>query len=244
MNIHFTDTELKEQLESNALTKTIVGSHLYKLNNKDSDFDILTIYKENNNSFLWEHHQLQYNTEDDLLFTSLNTFIRNILTGDSTINFEVLMSDELYGTELEFLIQHRKEFITYNLIKSYLGLAKRDFKNRKDPKKLSHFLRGVYFAEMLMNSNFKLFDYEGYEDVKSAKEGTLLDKEFIAQSAELKMLELRTELNNRLKSNKISLYPSTKTLKEIETKCINLQSDAEHIDYKDIILDSLSGINY
>ena len=97
MNIHFEDKDLFEQLKRESLVKVKVGSHLYGMETDESDVDYLYIYLKPENmkdSFIWEHHQLQYKEDGvDHNFVDLHTFIRNILTGDSTINFEVLHSN-------------------------------------------------------------------------------------------------------------------------------------------------------
>lgn len=63
MNIKLKN-EIQFKALSNATKVTIlVGSHLYQMSNEKSDMDILNItgnFMENQNSFLWEHHQFQY----------------------------------------------------------------------------------------------------------------------------------------------------------------------------------------
>jgi len=112
------------------------------------------------NSFLWEHHQLQYKEDGiDHLFVDLHSFIRNIMTGDSTINFEVL--HELKNSSLNFLYENRNFFYSYNIMKSYLGFAKRDLKQclingefNHNFKKLSHATRCVNSYHMIMNGEY------------------------------------------------------------------------------------------
>ena len=169
MNIHFQDKKLFDILNANSIVTIKVGSHLYNLDNEKSDTDFLTIYFENNQSFLWEHHQLQYKENGiDFNFTTIQNFIRNILTGDATINFEVLFSEELKHSKLSFLYENRYHFINYHIIRSYLGLAKRDFKmivkytnnfkefSADDFKKVSHFFRGFVFSNMLIDKTFDI----------------------------------------------------------------------------------------
>lgn len=157
MNIHFKDENLYHSLIKNTCTQFKVGAHIYALENENSDIDFLNIYFENNqnrNSFLWEHHQLQFKKHNiDNNFTTLQGFIRNILVGDATINIEVLFSEQMRDSSLNWLWEMRYSFINYNIIRSYLGMAKRDLKDwRKDTfngvksslktnKKLTHFLR-------------------------------------------------------------------------------------------------------
>ncbi|RLC45136.1 MAG: hypothetical protein DRH57_08595, partial [Candidatus Cloacimonadota bacterium] len=81
MNIHFTDNKLYTDLCSQSVAAIKVGSHMYGLNNINSDVDWLTIYIQpaaNRSSFMWEHHQLQYKKEKvDYNFSDLQTFVRN-----------------------------------------------------------------------------------------------------------------------------------------------------------------------
>lgn len=172
MNIHFTDEKLFTDLNTQSVGAVKVGSHMYGLDNENSDVDWLTIYIQpvaNRTSFLWEHHQLQFKKNNiDYNYTDIQTFIRNTLNGDSTINFEVLWSEDLKKTKLGWLPNYKQHFINYNIIHGYLGLAARDLKywNRdtnkgkkhtaETHKKLSHFVRGVIFAKMLINGYFKL----------------------------------------------------------------------------------------
>lgn len=113
------------------------------------------------NSFVWTNHQLQYKEDGvDHNFVSLHSFIRNIINGDSTINFEIVHSDELKGTCLEFLHTVRNSFNTYTMIRSYLGFARRDLKHigkcnttAEKLKKLEHIVRCSLFASHLINVN-------------------------------------------------------------------------------------------
>jgi len=165
MNIHFTDKKLFDKLKKATIAKVIVGSHMYGTNNENSDIDYLHIYATSENelmSFIQTNHQLQYKEEGiDYNFVSLNSFLKNIFNGDSSINFEVIQSDSLIGTDLEWLCSHKDTFITYNMIRSYLGLCRRDIKyyNKCDTdydkvKKLRHIIRGYIYAKKMISHNF------------------------------------------------------------------------------------------
>ncbi len=165
MNIHFTDKDLFERLKQATIAKVVVGSHMYGTNNENSDTDYLYIYATSQNelnSFIQTNHQLQYNEDGiDHNFVSLHTFLKNIVNGDSTINFEVVQSDALYDTDLHWLKFHSKAFITYTVVKSYLGLCNRDikfyYKEKNEyniKKKLLHIIRGCLYADSLLNNNF------------------------------------------------------------------------------------------
>jgi len=165
MNIHFTDENLFYKLMKNKLLQIEVGSHMYNLTDEYSDIDSLIIYtpfKNQLNSAFTNHHQLQYKYNGvDYIFVDLITFIRNAVNGDSTINFEVINSNELINTKLELLYNNRIFFYNYNIIKGYLGLAKRDLKqlnkvydanHRSQNKRLIHAIRGYYTAYQIMSS--------------------------------------------------------------------------------------------
>ena len=165
MNIHFNDKELFEKLKSATIAKIVVGSNMYGTQNSSSDIDYLYIYatSENElNSFVKVHHQLQYKEDGiDYNFVSLHNFLNNCINGDSTINFEVINSTSLIGTDIEFLYNFRKTFLTYTVIRSYLGLARRDSKHffsvktdYEKSKKLKHVIRGYLYSKDMIENNF------------------------------------------------------------------------------------------
>jgi predicted nucleotidyltransferase len=278
MNIHFTDEILYTDLCSQSVGSIKVGSHMYGLNNENSDTDWLTIYIQpikNRNSFMWEHHQLQFKKDKiDYNFSDLQTFIRNTLTGDSTINFEVLWSDDLKNTEFAWLSEYKEYFINYNIIKSYLGLAKRDLKYwKKDThngkkhtiethKKLSHFVRGVICAKMLINGYFKLdlknhktfeqWDYSDYELLYRIKHGAM-DYSFkgLVDIVEKQMHFLRVENNVNLENKNIPLYMNSNMLRIIDNKVndfiedFDKQSDIIKTNYDTMYYKTLeNGVQY
>lgn len=167
MNIHFNDQELFERLKSSALIRLQVGSIMYGLEHTNSDTDYLYILPTSDNelnSFQQCYHQLQYNEDGiDHNFTNIHNFIRNTIKGDSTINFECINSEQIIGTELNFLHELKSIFNNYKIIRSYLGLAKRDEKyydkettNEGRHKKIIHVIRGYYFARTIVDNTFTL----------------------------------------------------------------------------------------
>jgi predicted nucleotidyltransferase len=216
MNIHFTDKDLFERLKNATIAKVVVGSHMYGTNNEHSDTDYLYIYATSQNelnSYVQTNHQLQYKEDGiDHNFVSLHTFIRNIINGDSTINFEVMQSNCFAGTELSWLIGHKHSFITYTIIRSYLGLARRDVKhyykynNDQDKKKrLGHIIRGYLYAyDMIYNRwnfNFKSCNKELI---------SLIETLDVSKTSTLKLYDqliskLRDDLNERFNNKKLGL---------------------------------------
>lgn len=217
MNIHIKNKALFDELIKSTYFKVEVGSKLYGLKTDKSDTDILCIYRESNKNSLLSsiHHQLQYkDTENnvDYIFTTLPNFVRNIMIGDSTINYEVLFTDELRDSELKFLWDCRYWFRTYNLTKAYLGFAKRDLKQTFNSafdrnKKLSHAIRGILAANLLLTNNESVHPIYQVA-MKDAKAGTLSDEKFdeIRQNAFDTCEDLRHQLNDQLEQKKIWQY--------------------------------------
>jgi predicted nucleotidyltransferase len=212
MNIHFTDKELFERLKSATIAKVVVGSNMYGTNTETSDIDYLSIYATSENellSFIKTHHQLQYKEDGvDYNFVSLHNFLENCLSGDSTINFEVLCSPALIGTELEFLYNHRKSFLTYSVVRSYLGLARRDVKHFYSAKtesdrikRLKHAIRGYIYARDMIAGDF---DFGGCNQELL---GVAMDHTSNKQIKEydIKISFLRNELANKFNGKTLGL---------------------------------------
>lgn len=213
MNIHFTDRELFDQLKKATLAKIKVGSHMYGTNTEQSDIDYLYIYATSENELLsaiQTHHQLQYIDIDgnDHNFVSLHTFIKNILNGDSTINFEVVQSNGLFGTNLDWITKNKDAFITYTIIRSYLGLARRDIKhfhkaNTDYLKKkcLGHIIRGyIYARDMIYDQwNFSLANVE----LKTIIETLDVTNNKTLREYEAAISDLRNELNDKFNNKKL-----------------------------------------
>lgn len=207
MNIHFADKKLKEQLDHSTIFEIEVGSGMYRLKTSESDTDILKIYLEgdlNLTSITPNHHQLQYNdTENniDYIYTSLGQFVKNIISGDSTINYEVLQSPE-FRKEFKDLYFFVNKLDKINTIKSYLGMAKRDIKMlKKEPsnKKAYHIQRGILFAESMLNNIniFRILDeFRGMLSLTRDSK-SLLNFESICYGAEYKMNVLRESIKDK-----------------------------------------------
>jgi predicted nucleotidyltransferase len=244
MNIHITNKTLFESLKLATIAKVRIGSHIYKTNNKDSDEDFLYIYatsiNESNSPFK-VHHQLQYKENNiDYNFVSLHNFIHNCINGDSTINFEVIFSDELEGTSLEFITKDdiKNNLISYTIIKSYLGLARRDVKhinkykddyNRK--KRLGHIIRGYIYANQMIEHSFDFnvcnkFFKNIIDDISVSEYNNYLN------TYSKNIDELRKELNNKFNIGKLGLPKilNVETAIKIESEILNL---CESDYYKD-----------
>lgn len=210
MNIHFYDKKLFEQLKKATLVQVKVGSHMYGTNTENSDTDWLYIYATSENELLsaiQSYHQLQY-IEDgvDHNFVSLHSFIRNCLSGDSTINFEVIQSGALADTSLSWLDDMKDSFITYNIIRSYLGFARRDIKHfhkQKDDynkrKRLGHIIRGYIYARKMLGHHWNF--YTANKELRSIELDVSSNK--MLRYYEAKISELRNELAEKLNDHTI-----------------------------------------
>ena len=255
MNIHFNDIEVKKSLDDNSIVRFIVGSKLYKTNNKNSDTDYLSIFLNPTFSFYWENHQLQFkDTNIDYNYSELRGFIRNLLTGDSTINLEILFSEQDFG-ELSFLKDFKFDFINFNIIRSYLGMARRDLKkyvSTKENKKLAHSIRGYIFAYQLfykkdldvkMNTNFyskEIIDKELYMQIKN---GYKISK----SELEKRISKLRNAINSAYEKGNLNRMMKVERLKELDEtiKSFYKSKNIKSIEYGNLFYDVLeNGIQY
>ena len=240
MYIQFTDSVLFDNLKEATITTLKMGSHLYGTQTESSDTDYLCIYIDgysNYNSFLWEHHPLQYKTSDaDWNFTTLQKFIRNLINGDSPHNYEVLFSEEILNSDLSWLLEYRSHFAGYNLIRSYLGLVKRDMKDFNKElhgvdrskitelgyKKLAHAYRGLDTAIALMVGSpyqyYKGGDSEKLSYYKALKTGDVsYDEVKTAKTWIDNNLELvREQLNDMLNRKDIAKIMRTNIAQELD----------------------------
>lgn len=211
MNIHFNNSELFKDLLENTIVSFQVGSHLYNISDKESDNDVLCIYYPSNyelNNFFFLHHQLQYKVNNtDYLFTSLNGFIHNLINGDSTINFEVLQAGLFDGTDLEFLSSYVEDSKNFSVIRSFLGMARRDVNgfskrnsDRDKVKGLYHIMRGYYSAKQLINDDYDFYAILEFLNM-TINSGGFSDEVKINKTVKMyskKITELR-EVNNSIR---------------------------------------------
>lgn len=219
MNIHFTNESFFKELQENSLVKLEVGSKMYGFDNANSDVDYLYIYLRpyvNDTSFVWEFQPLQYKEDGvDHIFVDLNTFVKHVMTGESTLFFEAL--HELNGTSLQRLYDYRKWFYSYNVIKSYLGLAKRDFKKVSDSitneyvnyKKLHHGVRGYWSAQMVLEGQYsnqwREMKPETYDAAMRLKDGKMdVDPRIVIDYYQNWLQVLRVDTTRKLELGKIN----------------------------------------
>jgi hypothetical protein len=122
----------------------------------------MQLLKTELHSFITTNHQLQFKENNiDHNFVSVHSFLKNCVNGDSPINFEVIQSDELLHTPLEFITKCKKAFRTYTVIKSYNGFVKRDIKHFSKAvtdaekfKRMGHIVRCILYTELLLKHTF------------------------------------------------------------------------------------------
>ncbi len=231
MNIIFNDQELFENLKNNALFSIEFGSKLYGINNEFSDTDLLYIIADQDNSLVWDNHQLQFKEKDiDHIFVSLKTFIRNLLTGDSTVNYEIITTEEFKKSELFSIFENTSFFNNYNLNKSYLGLAKRDIENAIEEltknnkinyKKISHAYRGLVTAKLNLqhtySNDFKQ-DLQSLDIIKKIKNQQIsIDVEFL-KKIHIEIEAERQKLNQLFQNKKIDRVMDLKKMNELEKR--------------------------
>lgn len=159
------------------------------------------------------HHWLHFKGKDDhgmsvdYLFTTLSDFYRAVVNGDSHIPIEVLFKNrgDLGGTCLEFLTgQYSEYFGTYKVLRSYLGLARKDIKqareflikgnNTKVNKKIRMIIEGLYRVAKAIKVDF---DYP-----------KTMDRTHLLNYLQTEHDKMRLEINLRKESGNIDvIYP-------------------------------------
>ena len=238
MNIHFTNKNLKEQLDKSTIFKIEVGSGMYKLKTPESDTDILCIYLEgslNLTSITQTHHQLQYNDNEnniDYIYTSLGQFVRNIISGDSTINHEVLQSSEFINkfhnyTLLILFLNFFRPFKSFSCSSRDVKMLKKELSH----KKAYHIKRGILFAESILNDVNIFYSLDIHrKNLSTIRDtGTLLDFEGFIQIQEARINYLRESIKDKqFKLSSTDMY-------NINTAILNIYN--EYKDQQQIFID-------
>lgn len=201
MNIKITKKEFESFINNEViLYKGIIGSRLYKTNKDDSDFDILIMYeKEFKSDILYpNYHQFQYDDVENntqYMLISKRHFFKNLFSGDATINADIIMFDSYPLTSKSDILNTVR---TYNIIKAYIGFAKRDIKdylNKRGKNKMFHIERGLYCAEELLNG--RLPDINKLKEFGNGDINELKEKEDI----------LRKKCNEMFDNGELTMYP-------------------------------------
>lgn len=220
MNIKINTAQARFILDGYALRTYTVGSHLYGVQGPASDVDYLVLYRSfhetadlhypNYHQFQWDdtEHNAQY------LFSSERQFWKNLYSGDSTINADVVLFAEGAYSEVQKLNITR----TFNIIKAFLGFAKRDLKLlNKGKNKLFHINRGLYCAQCLLENRLPLLSAFGFTETSTQ---LLANRE----------AELRARCNTLLETDELSLFPKVPVVKagnELEALLIEANNTKE-----------------
>ena len=239
MNIHVTDEQLKDELFNSELIRIPFGSLVYGLNNEKSDEDFICIYAESNieqQSFLWEHHNYQIKENGvDYIFTTLNNFIRNLLNGDMPGNLEAVHHYVLIGTPLEYLYNHKHEFLSYANIRSFLGYAKRDLKHSlRDDSRLCHAYRSLISAKKILENDYSPYcaTWDEYVILKNMKEGNLSlnDKKNYCSNMEIEIQNMRDKINHMLENNEIARFMDIKKMINLDNWLLTKKQSSWYTD--------------
>lgn len=205
MNIKITKEE-NERLSKWTTSEFIFGSYLYGTNSETSDKDILRIYIPDKfwYSFITTiefKHCFQYDDVENnvqYVYVLYSQFMKLLYNGDNTIFSDIL----LFKDNVDL-----KKYKTYNIIKAYLGYAKRDLKHNTF-KRIFHAERSLYTAECLLNNEQPLKgDIQGIYKNSRPKEYLILKEN-----------SLRKRLNEMLEKQIISRYYIPETKDELLNK--------------------------
>lgn len=225
MNIHVTDQCLQNELFNSELVRIPFGSHVYGLNNQHSDKDYICIYAESDierKSFLWEHHNFQIKEDNtDYIFTSLRTFIRNLINGDMPGNLEAIYHNDMNNSLLSYFYVNRHQFSSYTNVRAYLGFAKRDLKHAlRNDSRLCHAYRSYLSAKRLLDNSFDpcCINWNEYDILVDMKEGNLshaAKKKFCHQLT-TEVNSLRDHVNQLLQENAIIRFMDVGNMKKLD----------------------------
>jgi hypothetical protein len=197
MNIKITEDELAE-ISLYVKESYIIGSRMYNTHTEDSDTDVLYIITPflKSDEYYPNWHQFQYDSADDkrqYMFTTKERFYRNLFSGESTINADVIMFTDFDNLNPSDKLNHCR---THNIIKAFLGFAKRDLKRYNVGKnKHFHAARSIYCAEKLMDNELpRLEDLSTYVNLDIIK-------------LTHKCVELRNRCNNMMNNKELTMFP-------------------------------------
>jgi len=197
MNIKITEDELAE-ISLYVKESYIIGSRMYNTHTEDSDTDVLYIITPflKSDEYYPNWHQFQYDSADgkrQYMFTTKERFYRNLFSGESTINADVIMFTDFDNLSPSDKLNHCR---THNIIKAFLGFAKRDLKRYNVGKnKHFHAARSIYCAEKLMDNELpRLEDLSTYVNLDIIK-------------LTHKCVELRNRCNNMMNNKELTMFP-------------------------------------
>lgn len=234
MNIKITKEEYDELLKLGHCKTYLIGSKLYGTDDQLSDTDYLVIIDTNFPSDLLypNYHQFQYDephTNTQFILTTKKAFYKNLFSGDSTINADII----LYYNDI--LIDRLNFLRTYNIIKAFIGFAKRDIKYliahsdmqkesdyKKYHRKMFHATRSLYCAEQLLKS-----ELPNPSTIQLLNQPPLVETVGTLYNLER---QLREQCNHQFEQNLLTLYPKNPILtpsSDLELKLIQANNIKE-----------------
>lgn len=240
MNLHINKDKFDFLMSTKIVGKFVIGSHLYKTNDEYSDTDYLIIYYPFKNQLLsafTNHHQFQYkDTENniDYNFVDIITFVRNLIKGDSTINYELLYSEEFKQSKLGFLCNYIEEFRTYTIIKAYLGFADRDLRLLKQRKNDKDRLAGLFHAQRSYIMAQDIVDRNVNIDFKSLKD--IVDISWSREASQMRDTYklYREYITKEFQDGNLTRYLKANIQKEIDEKLFYVLNNNTNNDYIDL----------
>jgi predicted nucleotidyltransferase len=204
MNIKI-DKEDFEFLRKHKIVELPFGSHLYGTATAESDLDVLVLYDYDFPvaNLYPNFHLLQYDAIDEktqYLMACPDQMLRNTLTGDSTIFADLMMFSKAQTRTPEEVLNIVR---TYNIIKAYIGFAKRDIKQiKKGKNKIFHIYRGLYTAECLMDNTLPNLTsiqwlYKTSKSIEDSSVDNMLDLE----------ATLRKRCNEMFEKDELTMFP-------------------------------------
>lgn len=227
MNIKITKEEfnfIKNNME--IVFDVVMGSKMYGTAREGSDTDRLVVYRDTKSLFTSDlyypnYHQLQY---DDIenntqhIICSEKQFYMNLFSGDASINADIILyyfSDKSKEEKLNMLR-------TFNIIKAFIGFAKRDIKQiGKGKNKLFHIERGLYCAHELLHQRLP-----SIKKIKSFGEGNNSTIEQLKNAEE----GLRKECNRQFDAGELTMFPKKPiitAINSLESKIIEANNTKE-----------------
>ena len=213
MNIKI-NKEQADYLFSREKLRELCGSRLYGTNFDDSDFDYLVFYRPfpDLEDVYASRHQFQYDDIDNNVhynFTTIPQFWQNLLSGDATINADIALFSGLgdQGWDENDILNSCR---TYNVIKAYLGFAKRDIKDLKQGKgrnKKFHIIRGLYCAESLMDNRLPELSDIGKITSEYWESPSGIRWQITADTLTVHESDLRNRCNAMFNSGELTMYP-------------------------------------
>ena len=208
MNIKI-DKEMQEALSTCVLDSDTI--EFGSLNGQDTDLLHIVYPNPQMDSCIHNRdHFLFYKCEEtntDHLYITPRGAVNALITGSSTLIYEILVEGKFKDTSLDFLHEMNiKSFHTYKLVKALLGVAERDLKqslSHKEPEKKLLWVKNYYTLAL------EVLERQGITIIKAPRLGCqgvrLLDIKYARNKALELSKTVRLDVFNYLQDNLNSL---------------------------------------